>query len=286
MSTLSINCFVLGGNPSEVFTLEILETESVSILKALIKEERSTRLNHVDASDLTAWKVSLPMDTITPELTLDDVESCQKLYPVKKISSIFGEALVDEHVHILVQAPAGTLHNATNPHITPSKVTDPAQLPSLNCLLLRVDQKLNQIFTVEILETKNFSILKNLIKEKQSHRLNHVVASELILSQVSLPVDDDLEESLKNVDLTPLKPFLRLSQVFPRVEEDRLHIVVQVPNGEPISVFLHVTDNLIDVVQRTWVPKMKEKRRGEMRSLPCVKVRVFFLLLPSSINNI
>ncbi|KAI0287938.1 hypothetical protein B0F90DRAFT_1148985 [Multifurca ochricompacta] len=47
-------------------------------------------------------------------------------------------------------------------------------------------------------------------------------------------MDDDLKEKLKNVDLTPLKPFLLLSQVFPRVEEDRLHVVVTLPVlGEP-----------------------------------------------------
>ena len=117
------------------------------------------------------------------------------------------------------------------------------QLLSLNCFILPIDGKPNpnQIFTVEILESKNVSILKRLIKEEQPHRLNHVDASELILSQVSLLVDNDLEESLKNVDLTPLKPLLPVSQVFPRVEENRLQVTVQVPtNGEPISVFLHV----------------------------------------------
>ena len=93
----------------------------------------------------------------------------------------------------------------------------------------------SQVFTVEI------SILKDLIKEKLSPLLNHVAAFDLILSQVSLPVDDDLEESLKNADLTPLKPFLPVSQAFPHVEENRLHIVVQAPpNGDAISVFLHV----------------------------------------------
>jgi len=105
---------------------------------------------------------------------------------------------------------------------------------SLNCFVLGGNS--SEVFTVEILKTKNVSILKDLIKEKQPRRLNHVDASELILSQVSLPVDDDLEECLKNVDLAPLKPLLPLSQVFPGVEENRLHIVVQAPsNGEPIS---------------------------------------------------
>jgi hypothetical protein len=100
--SLSINCFLLGSDPSQVFTVKILKTENVSILKDLIKEEQSPRLNHIVASELTVWKVSLPVDTIVPELTVD---KSQKLRSVGKISSIFGEALEDEYVHILVQAP-------------------------------------------------------------------------------------------------------------------------------------------------------------------------------------
>jgi hypothetical protein len=142
----------------------------------------------------------------------------------------------------------------------------------LNCLL-QVDGEPDQRFTVQILKTYTVSMLKDLIKEKQSPRFNHVRALDLILS---LPVDD-FKESLKNANPTPLEPFLPLSQVFPRVEENRPHIVVRAPaNGESISVFLHITDNLT-VVQRAWVLKTHENRRGETRSLRCVKVRVFFL---------
>ena len=84
-----------------------------------------------------------------------------------------------------------------------------------------------------------------MIKKRESHRLNHVDASELILSQVSLPVDDDLEENLKNVNLTPLMPLLPLSQVFPKPERDRLHVVVKVlsdmthPAEKGVFPFLH-----------------------------------------------
>ena len=123
---------------------------------------------------------------------------------------------------------------------------DPAQLLSLNCVLFRVDEKLDQhqFFPVEILKTAKVSTLRHLIAEelRLSFHLNRFTARKVILSQVSLPVDNDLEESLKNVDLAPLThPFLPLSEVFPRVEEKYLHVIVQVPNdGGPISVFLHL----------------------------------------------
>ena len=81
------------------------------MLRDLIKEKQSPRLNHVAAPCLTLWKVSLPVDAISPELTVDDVEAPQELRPLKKLSSIFSEALVNEHIHVLVQVPTGVLHN-------------------------------------------------------------------------------------------------------------------------------------------------------------------------------
>ena len=50
------------------------------------------------------------LDAISPELTVDDVKERQVLHPLKKISSIFSGALMDEHVHVLVQAPTDALH--------------------------------------------------------------------------------------------------------------------------------------------------------------------------------
>jgi hypothetical protein len=109
---LSLNCLLLGHDlsASQIFPVEVGKTKTVAFLKDLIKEKQSPHLNHVYASDLTVWKVSLPVDAITPEHTVDDVQGCQELHSVKKIASIFSEALVDEHVHILVRAPHGTLH--------------------------------------------------------------------------------------------------------------------------------------------------------------------------------
>ena len=262
MSTLSFNCFILGSKSSQIFPVEILETKNVGVLRDLIKEKQSRRLDYVDASNLTIWKVSLPMDTITPELTADCIKTCQELHPVKRMSSIFGEALVDEHVHILVQAPAKVIQ------------PDPAQLLSINCFV--VGNPSRNVFTVKILKTDNVSILKDLIKEKQSRRLDHVDASDLILSQVSLPVVNDLQESLKNVDLVPLDPLLPLWQVFPRVEENRLHIVVQAPtNGGPISGCLYVSDDFTDSLFRG-SEYQRRRRRGEERSDPCLAQKYAF----------
>src|SRR5258708_7178102 len=106
----------------------------------------------------------------------------------------------------------------------------------------------NETFTVKIPKTENVSILKDLIKEKKAPDLDHVAASKLNLTLVSLPVDDDLEENLKKVNLVPLAPLLPLSQVFPHVEANRVHIIVQAPpKGQLISAVLHIPDGLIEL---------------------------------------
>lgn len=84
-------------------------------------------------------------------------------------------------------------------------------------------------FTVEIQKTKNVSILKDEIKKKRARRLSDVDASDLELFQVSIPTNDNAEEIFKNLDQRPLNYLSRLSQLFPFVEENSLHIVVEVP---------------------------------------------------------
>ena len=117
----------------------------------------------------------------------------------------------------------------------PVPALDPTQLLLLNCFVLGDDLK--KVFTVEILETKNVSILKKLIKEEQSPRFDHAVASDLDIWDVSIPMNDDAckrpEITIDNLE--PLKPLLSLSHVFPHVEENHLHVVVRSPiDGELI----------------------------------------------------
>jgi hypothetical protein len=120
----------------------------------------------------------------------------------------------------------------------------------LNCFVLsdkpNETLKPNETFPIKIQKTENVGILKDLIKEKKAHRLKHVDASDLILSQVSLPVDNGLGENLRTMEFTPLNPVLPLTQVFPRVEEKHLHIIVQAPtNSEILSVLLYTQTILL-----------------------------------------
>jgi len=61
MSTLSLNCYLLGDDSTKVFTVEVPESKNISILKKMVKEEKARHLAHLDPSDLTLWKVRRPL---------------------------------------------------------------------------------------------------------------------------------------------------------------------------------------------------------------------------------
>ena len=127
----------------------------------------------------------------------------------------------------------GTVSNASLEVAQPVPVVDFTQLLSLNCFVLGDDLK--KMFTLKIPKTENVSVLKDLIKEKKASLLNHIDASDLDLWNVSIPVDDDAVERLKRINnLKQLEPLLRLSDVFPRVEESHLHILVQAPTNSEL----------------------------------------------------
>jgi hypothetical protein len=126
----------------------------------------------------------------------------------------------------------GTSFNTSLKVTQPVPVLHPTQVLSLNCFVLGDD--LNKVFTVKIPKTKNVSILKDRIKEKNSNSFGNVDSKNIDLWNVSIPIDDDTEEKLKNINnLEPLKPLLPLSRVFPRVEENHLHILILNVMGEP-----------------------------------------------------
>ena len=83
-----------------------------------------------------------------------------------------------------LQAPLWTTFETS----TRYTAVDPTQLLSVNCLFFKDD--LTKAFTVEVLKTKNVSVLKELIKEKKARYLAHLDASDLILYKISLHTVD------------------------------------------------------------------------------------------------
>ena len=55
-----LNCSILGSDVERVFPVKIPRDYTVGQLKKAIKEERATKLAHIDAADIDIWKVRDP----------------------------------------------------------------------------------------------------------------------------------------------------------------------------------------------------------------------------------
>jgi hypothetical protein len=86
---LSLHCYFLGDNPSNIFAVEIEETKNVAILKDAIKENNSTLLKDVDARNLILWKVDLPDTNLKKDLDDIILDDNNSLSPLDYLSEVF-----------------------------------------------------------------------------------------------------------------------------------------------------------------------------------------------------
>ena len=103
---LSLNCYLLGDDPDQIFTVKVSETDNVSTLKDLIKEKNAFALKDVDAKVLKIWRVDLAIPNLKKsldEITFDDTNS---LSPVDVLSDVF-LAPTRKHVHVIIESPTG-----------------------------------------------------------------------------------------------------------------------------------------------------------------------------------
>jgi hypothetical protein len=107
--TLSLNCYVLGDDPYQMFTVKIEETKNVSILRDLIKEKKASTLKDVAASDLKLWKVDLPVSLASFQKNIGEINfklvDNNSLSPLQGLSEVF-LAPVSNHVHIVIKRPS------------------------------------------------------------------------------------------------------------------------------------------------------------------------------------
>jgi len=101
---LSLNCFVLDDDQEKMFTVKVLKTDNVSILKKLIKEEKAPHLDYLAASDLRLWKVSIPVDDFNTE-RLKENTSLEPLKAFLPLLRAFPH-VEENHLHVLVKAPS------------------------------------------------------------------------------------------------------------------------------------------------------------------------------------
>ena len=105
MTTLSLNCYILGRDPARMFTVKVLETENVSILKDLIKEKNASTLKDVDALDLDVWKVDLPVSHFPNSFEETILPNNDVLSPLQELSEVF-LAPDRQRVHVVIKLPS------------------------------------------------------------------------------------------------------------------------------------------------------------------------------------
>jgi hypothetical protein len=106
-----LNCLIHGETPpvDRIFTIEIMRSKTVTILKDVIKEKKPKNFHSIDADQLTLWKVSFSLDSsvdkVLKQLVLEDniTKGIQKLLPAKKLSCYFTDKPIEQHIHVIVQ---------------------------------------------------------------------------------------------------------------------------------------------------------------------------------------
>lgn len=103
---IRLNCFILGHDPSEIFSIEIAHTNTVSELRELIKDKNRDVFHDVPACCLCFWDVSISMDD-TLECSLNNLTLDPKkcLSPVAEMFKVFEDPPLPNHLHIVIQHP-------------------------------------------------------------------------------------------------------------------------------------------------------------------------------------
>ncbi|KAH9167869.1 hypothetical protein EDB89DRAFT_1649638 [Lactarius sanguifluus] len=102
---LQLNCFVLGEDRNNIFSVKIPNTENVSSLRRAIKDKNNITFRDVEADTLTLLRVSVPDDD-NPKLKLSELDLVdeEQLFPTQVLSNVFSNP-PPGHVHIVVKPP-------------------------------------------------------------------------------------------------------------------------------------------------------------------------------------
>ena len=105
--SITLFCLVKENVFENAFSVKISRDEPVSELKKAIKAEKQNDFAGVDADKLKLWKVTIlgDQDDQLRNLILQDSD---ELLAIRKISKYFPDSPVEEHIHVLVEAPETT----------------------------------------------------------------------------------------------------------------------------------------------------------------------------------
>ncbi|KAF8624098.1 hypothetical protein AX17_007218 [Amanita inopinata Kibby_2008] len=191
----------------DVFSVMIDKNETVEDLKEAIKEVQKSFQN-VHFRTLGLHRVSLPMDDeLSNTLKNLQISDLPPLRMGRKLSDVFS-GVVEGNLHIIVEPPL-----------------------KLWCITHTDSMGYENVFSVMIDKNKTVEDLKKAIKNEEPD-CKDVISSRIYLWHVSIPVDDDFEESCRNANLggkKPLMPLMKLFEIFPSVPpRENLHVMIKV----------------------------------------------------------
>ncbi|RHZ75565.1 hypothetical protein Glove_212g139 [Diversispora epigaea] len=115
MEVITLNCLVEGDDPYEnCFVIKINKTESVSILKKHIKNEKKPNFDHLPADQLKLWKVNIFLSELNEKLNIlinrnlaviEQRLEGRKLLASDDVQDYFNEQPTKKHMHIIVECP-------------------------------------------------------------------------------------------------------------------------------------------------------------------------------------
>lgn len=111
-SPLTLFCLVDGEKTA--FPVEFVPSDSVGKLKDLIKAKKSVVFEHVDANNLTLWKVSIPVvpNKERKAISLAEVPWKEELDEMDDLSDVFKETPPKKTIHVIIQRPPPSNANA------------------------------------------------------------------------------------------------------------------------------------------------------------------------------
>jgi hypothetical protein len=109
MSSIFLNCWVIGESQNNIISVEIRTSETIAILKDRIKEKKKPRFDSFAADELVLFKIVVPTSQFDKILknaaSPNDVPDAEKLGNTTiKISGCFDDPPT-EYIHIMVQRP-------------------------------------------------------------------------------------------------------------------------------------------------------------------------------------
>ncbi|KAF8920930.1 hypothetical protein BGZ58_004230, partial [Dissophora ornata] len=104
---LNLLCLVDGDTISRAFSVIASSGSTVDQLKDLIKAEQTVAFRDVNASELTLWRVTVPVIAAHKHenVILHSLDDKEGLLPTDELSDVFNEKLQKRTVHIIVQRP-------------------------------------------------------------------------------------------------------------------------------------------------------------------------------------